>query len=336
MTGLTRRAFTIASAATVGATMLGRTARAADFTFKYASNLAATHPMNVRMQAAADAIKKESNGKLEMQIFANSQLGGDLEVLSQLRSGAIQLVAMAGAQMSTLVPVASMNGVGFAFTDMDQVWKAMDGELGALVRGAIQKVGLHVYDKMFDNGFRQITSGDKPVQAPADLAGLTIRVPPSALSTSLFKAFGASPQSINFGETYTALQTHLVAAQENPLPLIESAKFYEVQKYVSMTNHMWDGFWIIGNADAIKGLPADLAALVAKHFDAAVLGERDDITKLNASIIEQLKAKGMNFVEPDRAAFRAALNKTSFYEDWKKRFGDANWAVLEKYTGKLG
>ena len=155
---------------------------------------------------------------------------------------------------------------------------------------------------MFDNGFRQMTTGTRPIEKPADLKGLAIRVPPSPLSTSLFKAFGAAPQSISFGEVYTALQTKLVEAQENPLSLVETAKFYEVQKYVSMTNHMWDGFWILANRASGMRLPQPIREAVAKRFSEAALAERDDLAKLNDSIAGKLKAAGMTIrrAEPRR------------------------------------
>lgn len=337
MTKFTRRAFTtMAVGAVASASILRRPAHAAEFSYKFASNLASDHPMNVRLQQAFDTIRKETNGRLSIEMFASSQLGGDLEVLSQLRAGAVEFYEMAGAQLSSLVPVATLNGVGFAFNNIEDIWKAMDGDVGKLVRAGINKANLFVFEKMYDNGFRQITSSEKPVKGPDDLKGLTIRVPQSALSTSLFKSFGASPQGINFGETYTALQTHLVAAQENPLALIDSAKFYEVQKFVSMTNHMWDGLWVIGNQNAWNTLPDDVKTIAARHINDAAITERQDIASLNKSIVSKLQGLGMTFVEPDRAAFRSALAATTFYADWKKRFGEEAWTTLEKYSGKLG
>src|SRR5215212_4894307 len=280
---LTRRSILASGVAAATLPFIASKSRAAT-SAKLASNLQGNHPMVVRLQEAAEAIKKDTNGELNISVFPSSQLGGDLEVLSQLRLGAIQFYPLAGAQLSTLVPIASLNGVGFAFQTMDDVWKAVDGDVGALIRKAISDAGLFVFDKMFDNGFRQITTSSKPVERPEDLKGLSIRVPPSPLSTSLFKAFGAAPQSISFGEVYTALQTKLVDAQENPIGLIESSKFYEVQKYVSMTNHMWDGFWTLANRRAWERLPEDLRAVVAKHLNAAAVEERSDVAKLNAGL----------------------------------------------------
>jgi tripartite ATP-independent transporter DctP family solute receptor len=189
---------------------------------------------------------------------------------------------------------------------------------------------------MFDNGFRQITTSSKPIAKPTDLAGVHIRVPPSPLSTSLFKAFGAAPQSISFGEVYTALQTKLVDGQENPLPLVDSGKFYEVQKYVSLTNHMWDGLWVLSNGAYWKRLPQPVKDIVSKRFREAALAERADLMKLNDSLRAKLTTAGMTFVEPDRKAFRDALAATPFYKEWKEKFGAEAWGTLERYTGKLG
>ena len=113
-------------------------------------------------------------------------------------------------------------------------------------------------DKIWDNGFRQTTSSTKPINGPDDYKGFKIRVPVSPLWTSMFKAFDASPASINFSEVYSALQTKIVEGQENPLALISTAKLYEVQKYCSLTNHMWDGFWFLANRRAWEALPEDI------------------------------------------------------------------------------
>src|SRR3954454_19800457 len=163
-------------------------AQSAEFVYKYANNLPDTHPLNVRAREMAAAIKTESNGRVDLQIFPNNQLGSDTDMLSQIRSGGVEFFTLSGLILSTLVPAASINGIGFAFPDYDTVWKAMDGGLGAHVRGEIGKAGLVVMDKIWDNGFRQTTSSTKPINGPDDLKGFKIRVPVSPLWTSMFKA----------------------------------------------------------------------------------------------------------------------------------------------------
>ena len=305
-------------------------------TFKWANNIPLTHPSNIRVKEAADAIKAASGGKVEIQIFPNNQLGGDTDMLSQVRSGAIDIFPLSGLILQTLVPLAGINGLAFAFKDYPTVWAAMDGELGAFVRDAIGKVNLHCFDRILDNGFRNITTSTKPIVTAADLQGFKIRVPVSPLWTSMFKAFGAAPTGINFSEVYSALQTKVVEGQENPLAIIEIAKLYEVQKYVSMTGHMWDGQWILANGRRWSSTPAEVQKLLTQHITDAVLKQRDDIRRLNNSLEGQLKAKGMIFNTPDPKSFRDALAKAGFYAEWRGKFGADAMAKLEKYSGKLG
>lgn len=310
-------------------------AQSAEFSYKYANNLPVAHPMNIRAKEMVDAIKAETNGRVEIQIFPSNQLGSDTDMLSQLRSGGIEFFTLSGLILSTLVPVASINGIGFAFPDYPSVWKAMDGELGQYVRNQIAKVNLVAMEKIWDNGFRQTTSSTKPIQGPEDLKGFKIRVPVSPLWTSMYKAFDAAPASINFSEVYTALQTKVVDGQENPLAIIATAKLYEVQKYCSLTNHMWDGFWFLANRRAWERLPENLRTVVAKHVNAAGLKEREDVAQLNAGLQKELTDKGMVINQPKAEAFRDKLRAAGFYAEWKGKYGDEAWSVLEKYTGKL-
>ena len=330
---ISRRTLLQGTASVAMVSTFGARAQSAEFTYKYANNLPVTHPMNLRAKEAADKIKQETNGRVEIQIFPNNQLGSDTDMLSQVRSGGVEFFTLSPLILSTLVPNASISGIGFAFPNYDTVWKAMDGELGAYVRGQITKANLVVMDKIWDNGFRQITSSNKPIQTPDDLKGFKIRVPVSPLWTSMFSAFGSAPASINFAEVYTALQTKVVDGQENPLAIISTAKLFEVQKFVSMTNHMWDGFWFLANRRAWERLPEDLRAVVAKHLNASAVEERADVAKLNATVKGELATKGMQFNDPDPALFRETLRKAGFYAEWKKKYGDEAWAILEKSVG---
>jgi tripartite ATP-independent transporter DctP family solute receptor len=262
-------------------------------------------------------------------------LGSDTDTLSQIRSGGVEFFTLSGLILSTLVPAASINGMGFAFADYDTVWKAMDGDLGAYIRAQIAKANLIAMERIWDNGFRQTTTSTKPIATPDDFRGMKLRVPPSPLWTSMFKAFDASPASINFNEVYSALQTKIVDGQENPLAIIATAKLYEVQKYCSLTNHMWDGFWFLANQRAWQNLPDDVRTIVAKHVNAAGLKEREDVAKLNASLQQDLAAKGLIFNRPDPAPFRSKLRAAGFYTEWKRKYGEEAWSLLEKSVGKL-
>ena len=310
-------------------------AQKAEFTLKYANNLPAAHPMNVRAKEMAAAILAETKGRVDLQVFPSGQLGSDTDMLSQLRAGGIDFFTLSGLILSTLVPGAAVTGVGFAFADYDTVWKALDGDLGAHVRAQIAKANLIAMERIWDNGFRQITSSTHPINSAEDLKGFKIRVPVSPMWTSMFKAFDSAPASINFAEVYSALQTKVVDGQENPLAILDTAKLYEVQKYVSVTNHMWDGFWFLANKRSFERLPEDLRAIVARNINAAGMKQRADVAALNSSLQKTLTEKGMVFNVTKTESFRNKLRQAGFYSEWKGKFGDEAWAILERYCGKL-
>jgi tripartite ATP-independent transporter DctP family solute receptor len=335
---ISRRAFgttALAGAALTSAVPLRR-ARAAQFTFKWGTNVPESHPLNVHAKEAAEAILRETNGRLEVRLFPHNQLGADADMFSQLRSGALECFSLSGVNvLSTLIRSAGIWGIGFAFPNYDAVWKALDGNLGAYLRAQIEKAGIIAMERIWDNGFRQITTSVKPIVKPADLDGLKIRVPVSALWVSLFKSLGAAPTSINFAEVYSALQTKIVDAQENPPAIISAAKLYEVQKYCSLTNHMWDGWWLLINRRVWQRLPADIQEIATKNFNAAAIAERADVAQQNNSLKADLAAKGLIFNDVDPAPFREKLSESGFYAEWKAKFGEEAWSLLEESTGKL-
>ncbi|HXP96049.1 MAG TPA: TRAP transporter substrate-binding protein [Telmatospirillum sp.] len=312
-----------------------RPADAAEFTYKLATGQSLAQPINARLDQAVGRIREASGGRLQINFFPASQLGSDTDLLSQVRTGGIEFLNIAGSVLSTVVPAAAVTNVGFAFTSYDQVWSGIDGDLGKIVRAHIEKAGMFAVSKAADNEFRQISSFSKPIKSAPDLNGYHIRVPVSPIFTSLFKALGASPSSINFNELYTALQTHLVDGQENGLVAIEAGKLFEVQKYVSQTNHIWDPFWLLGNRRAFGNLPDDLKVIVQREFDRASMEQRADVASLSASLKTGLTGKGLTFEEVDRQSFRDALAKSGFYNEWRDKFGAEVWASLEAAVGKL-
>ncbi|MFC7397891.1 TRAP transporter substrate-binding protein [Chelatococcus sp. GCM10030263] len=333
----TRRSVLVGTAAAGFGLFSIRPSHAApEITLRLSNNVSADHPLSVRANQAAKRIAAETDGRVELKVFINSQLGADTDVLSQVRSGAIDFQMISGEVLSTMVPTAGMYAMGFAFPNYDKVWSAMDGDLGSYIRRQIEAAGLYVMTRMWDNGFRQITSSSKEIKTPEDLRGFKIRVPVSPIYTSLFQALGASPVGLNFSELYSALQTGVVDGQENPLVVIQTARLYEVQKYCALTNHLWGGTWFIGNRARMEKLPPNLRDIVTKHINEAALDERADIAQTAAKVRADLSAKGMTISEPNLEPFKAMLNGSGFYAGWQKRVGDEAWALLEKYVGPLG
>jgi tripartite ATP-independent transporter DctP family solute receptor len=337
MTKLTRRSVIATGAAALAAATLPGRARAAEFSYKLGHSTPNSHPFHLRMEEVAANIARDSKGRMELTIFPNSQLGGDNDLLSQARSGAIEFCQPTGQILASILPVTAINAMGFAFSDYAKVWPAMDGELGKFVRAQIvAKTGLVPMEWMWDLGFRQITTSTKPIKTADDLEGVKLRTPIAPSLVSLFKALKANPVGMQYGEVYSALQTHIVDGQENPLSQIEAGKFYEVQKYCSITNHVWDGHWICGNAAAWGRLPADLQDVVARNFNEGALRQRDDLAKLDQTLQGGLVSKGLAFNVADTASFRDRLRSAGFYQEWRQKLGEDAWGLLEKQVGKLG
>jgi TRAP-type transport system periplasmic protein len=333
---LTRRRALTGAAGLSAATILRWPANAAEFTYKFGSSSPMEHPAMAHTQIAADKIRQETNGRLDIVLYPSSQLGGDTAMISQVISGALQMYMLPIDLLAPRNPICGVTGVGFAFPGYDQVWPAMDGDLGKMLRDVAEKIGLYCFDKGWDHGFRQITTRTKPIAVPDDLHGFKIRLPVAPFLVSLFRHLGASPTTLNFSEVYSALQTGIVDGQENPLVLIDTAKLYEVQKFCSLTNHVWAGFHTSFNVAAWKKLPPDLQETAYRVFSAEALAERQDFVTMTASEQQNLTAKGLSFNKPDIKPFRVELAKSGFYADIRKTAGDEAWAQLEKYVGELG
>lgn len=336
-TALSRRRLALAgTAASLAAALPLRHARAAEFTFKVGTNLPVAHPLNVHLTRAIARVREATGGRLEMQLFPNNQLGGDTDMFSQLRSGALECFLNSGVNtLSTLVPAAAISGVGFAFKDYDAVWRALDGQLGEHLRAQITRGGLVVMDRIWDNGFRLMTNSVRPINHPDDLRGLKMRVPVSQMWLTMFRALGAAPTGLNFSEVYSALQTRVVDGQENPPAIVHAAKLFEVQRFASVTNHMWDGFWFLANRRAWTRLPGPMQEQVAGILNASCLEQRAEVARQNATLRGELTAAGMQFNDVDQAPFRDRLSQNGFYREWRERFGEQPWGLLEQVAGRL-
>ena len=330
-----RRTFLRGAAAVPLVALIPRRGEAAEFNWKFATGQDPTHPVNIRALEAIKRIQEATGGRLEIKLFPANQLGSDTDLISQVRNGGVELLNTSASIVATLVPLSGMLNLGFAFTDFDQIWKAMDGAFGDMVRADIVKSGLIPVKKIGNNGFRQVTSSGRKIKTPDDLKGFKIRVPVAPLLTSLFEALGASPAPINFNEVYTSLQTKIVDGQENALPLIYTTKLYEVQNSVSMTGHSWDGFWVLANRRAFQGLPSNIQDILMNELDGAIIKQRADVTKLSESLRPELQAKGLEFIDVDRSAFREVLRKTNYYRNWRTKFGEDAWKTLEQVRGPL-
>jgi tripartite ATP-independent transporter DctP family solute receptor len=329
MAGVKRSTFVAGAGAFAGIAIVKAPARAAQFEYKVAHAWPIGHPIAVRVVQMFDAVGKESGGRFKASIFPASTLGGDTAMTTQVRSGAIQLAILTG---SPLVPACDLQGIPFAFTPQN-VFRAFDGDVGTLIAQDAATRGLVTIRTVWDVGFRHVTSSLKPIHTVDDMAGLKIRVPTLPIYIATFKALGASPVTLSLGDVYTGLQTKIVDAEENSLLNVETFHLYEVQKYMSFTNHTWAGVFTFANTDAWNALPRDIQASIERNNRRFALAERQDLAALNLSLQDKLARQGVAFNTPDMSGFRPRV--APLYKQWKTQFGPTLWDAVESYTGKL-
>jgi tripartite ATP-independent transporter DctP family solute receptor len=322
-----------ASATAAGVTGSARPARAAQFSYKLAHGTPTNFPVHVRLAQMWDTVRQQTGGRVDVQIYPNNILGSELSQLQQLRSGALQFMVIQGVSLSSVVPGVGMDGIGFAFRDAAHAEQTYDGPLGAYLRKAIMDRGIFAFPRVFNFGMREITASSHPIRTASDLAGFKIRTPPAPIAVDLWKTLGASPTPIVFPELYLALQTKIVDGQETPYSTIEITRFFEVQKYLSVTNHAATIFWFLGNMDAWNALPSDAQAIALRAADVAAVAERRDTALQSAALADKLVRLGMTANTTNTDTMRAQLKP--FYAKWKGEFGSTAWDLLEQATGRL-
>lgn len=269
--------------------------------------------------------EKYTDGKVDVQIFPNSQLYNDDEVLAAVQQNNVQLAAPATSKVSKLFPQWTIFDFPFAFLDEAAVQKAMESEeIGGKLFGMLkeqQLLGL----AMWDNGFKQMSLDDHPLYLPEDFKGQKFRVMSSKVLEAQFKALGANPVPMPFSEVYSALEQGVVDGQENTLSNIYSKKFHEVQKYMTISNHGYIGYAVITNAQFWEGLPEDVREGLQKALDETTQWVRDNAQLLNQESLEKIKAdntlKEIHELTPEQKAEWIKATDV-VYEQFKEDVGE--------------
>jgi TRAP-type transport system periplasmic protein len=334
---VTRRALIPGAAAAAGSALFVKPTRAAEYQFSQYHNQAATGPLHKNLTAMWEAVRAESNGRVETNVYAeNNKLpGGDPVALKMLIAGEIQFFTLMGGIIGTVVPVAEAQQLPFAFKSAAQAHQAIDGPLGKYIGEEMAAKGMYLFPVGgFDNGMRQVASIPRAIAAPDDFAGMKIRVPPGQMMIDTFAAFGAEPVTTPANQIYDALKTGKVDSQENPLSILEGFKLYELVRYVSLTNHMWSGFNAMANLALWTSLPPDIKDVIERNYAKYVRLQRLQQGVFNASLRDDFAKRGLVFNEVDQAAFRARLPKV--YAAWKEKLGAKCWSLVEAEVGRLG
>ena len=327
---LSRRRFLIGCAAT--AMIASNGARAAEIRYRLGLSQPVDSPNYIRLKEMADNVRAETGGRMQIDVYPAGQLGSDNAMLAALQKNEMEMY-MGGNVFGPLVPVTEMPGLPFTFKSSADVFTALDGELGDHVRAEMMAKGIYAFRRSFDNGFHHLTTSTKPIRTVDDLVGMRIRTPVQKMTVDFFESLGAKPMTFTLSELYRVCKERVVDGQTDPLGIVLLLKLYEVQTYLSLTNHWWSGFTLTANVQAWQALPAEIRAIIEKHADAAALAQRKDIEKLNAEALGVLRGKGMIVNEADTSGFRKSL--AAFYARWREIYGAKAWTLLEARVGRL-
>jgi TRAP-type transport system periplasmic protein len=269
-------------------------------------------------QKSADEYAKRANaklgGKAKVVTFGSSQLGGDAEMIQKLKLGTIDM-AVPSTVMSSQVDLFGVFEMPYIVKDRAHMARIEKELFWAKLAPEAEKKGLKIL-AVWENGVRHVTNSKRPIKAPADLAGIKLRVPEGKWRVKMFQAYGANPSPMKFSELFTALQTGVMDGQENPFTQIYSAKLQEVQKYLSLTGHVYTPAYLTVGKTKWESLPADVRAILeetAKETQAYVYATaaQDD-----ADLLGKLKQAGMQVNDVDKDAFIAASK--SIYDEFGK------------------
>lgn len=266
----------------------------------------------------ADVIAKDSGGKIAVKVFHSSSLGDQPSSLESMKVGTLD-IATIETPITSVDPVLGATALPYLFNGRDHVARALSGEAGKWIEKRLAAKGFQVIG-FLEGGFRQITNNVRPIVTPADLKGIKMRTPGSKLRIAIFNHYGANASPLPFAELYTALQTGAFDGQENPVIWARTTKFYEVQKYLSMTNHLYTVTYLLMSDKSFAKLPANLQAAVKKAGKEAAAYSVELGVKADMEDVEFLKEKGMKVNQADIPSF-VKVSK-SIWDDWSKENGD--------------
>lgn len=293
------------------AALLSSSAYAADLTLKFGHVGKPGSLFEASVNAFAACSNKALGSKAEVQTFGSSQLGKDKELLQKLKLGQITF-SLPSSVMSSVADEFGVFEMPYIIKDRDHMRRVQAKHMDIFQKAA-QSKGYRIIG-LFENGFRHITNNTRPINVPADLAGVKLRTPKGAWRVKMFKLYGANPTPMSFSEVFTALQTGVIDGQENPYAQIASAKFQEVQKYLSITGHVYTPAYVLVSDKHYAKLPAGVRSALEKCGTETQNFVYDHATKLETELLDVIKTAGVNVIEADKAAFIAASKP--IYEDF--------------------
>ena len=310
------------------------TATNAKFHYVCAHDMRVENPLNIRLTQMWGAVRDETQGQLEVELIPWGAAGSSKVSLAKLLNNEIAFHMVSGMPLSTIVPVAAMEGLPFAYRSEEEACRIFDGEFGNLLRKEIAAKGLVVFPNIWPQGFNQITSSTVPIRTVEDLKGFKLRTAQVPYKVDLFSSLGCDPQQIYYQAVYDNLKSGAASGQETPYLYVEMDKFVEVQRYLSVTNHRLGSFWMCAHPESWNALPQKVKDSVERNAKKYVALFREDMVKANAEAAERLKSR-LVFNQADTSTFVERLKQNGFYNRWRREFGEKAWFLLEAQRGPL-
>ncbi len=276
------------------------------------------HPLYQVLVRFADNVKKKTNGAIEVQVYGTGELGSQLNILTGLQTGIIDLCAHTSGFIDTLFPQFQVMDLPFLFPDLASGDKVLDGPVGKELADLMPSKGIYALSYGYW-GWRVTSTIDRKVPEPKDMQGLKIRVQPGPIFAATFRALGANPIAIDFSEIYLALSQRTIEAIETPIISLPAAKHYEVVKVVNLTNHVYNAGVLMVSKRKFDSLPANLQASLREAAAELTPDWRKTMVEKTSETTEFLKQKGLSILEVDRAAYRKQTH--SVYDEFRKIVG---------------
>lgn len=295
---------TIRAALLAAAAVACGQALAQQVTIRWGDVVGGTHPSVQMIERIAADVKAKSNGRIVIQAFPGGQLGGSRDMIDAVANGAQQMVTEGAANFGAWVPSISVVEAPYVWRDAAHLQAAMSGPIGAGFNDTLVKArGMRILGTTY-YGTRHITTTQKEVRSPADMAGFKLRVPENDVFKAMAEAWGARPTPMNFGELYLALKQNVVDGQENPLPTIKSGKFDEVQKYLVLSGHIITPRLVVVNEAFWQGLAPGDRQIIADAVKAGIAWQDAELIRQEGTLVDTFKAAGMTVITPDPKVFR--------------------------------
>jgi TRAP-type transport system periplasmic protein len=309
-------------AAAAAGCLIATTAMAQTKTFKLGHPQSATSAFHTGAVAFAEDFAKRTGGRYKIDVFPSGSLGGEREMVESVQLGTLDFVVTSTGPVGNFVPDTLITDIPFLFRDYTHARGVLDGPIGQGILAKFPAKGL-VGLAWAENGFRHLTNSKREVKAPADLSGVKLRTMENTVHMTAFRTLGAQPAPMAFTELFTALQQGTVDGQENPIPVIVSSKFGQVQKHLTLTGHVYSPALILTSTTLFNGLPKADQEAMDEAAKAGAAAMRKRVNEIEASGVAELKSQGVQVVEAvDKAAFQQALGPA--YAEYAKRFGADN------------